>query len=204
MELGIEGEKLEALAKITGAVSTAIVAAASFCKWVLPRLASRVVRKSYVAYFEDAHRVRRDMDGIRRESGAHRVIMFSAHNCGGMPCVGKPFYTSSLDWSLNTEHESRFPSDGYQRLPVDAVYIGMLLEMTKAGHLRVNVAALPADCMISRFYAAEGVVDSVWYYIAGVDSQLAYMSVANYERKFTDAELTRIELSVNTIRNRFK
>jgi hypothetical protein len=144
------------------------------------------------------------MVAIRRTTRAHRVIMFSGHNCGGIPSIGKSFYISSIDWTLSPEHEENFPVDGYQNMPVDAPYKVMLQEMTANGVIHIDTTTVPLSALIGRIYAAEGVKDAYWFFLGCIDNQLSFMSVANYERKFTPDEVTRMELGVNTIRNRFK
>lgn len=204
MDIGIEKEKLEVIAAIVKPVCGAIIASYGFTRWILPRLAGLVVRKSFFRYFNDFHRMNFDMDEIRFTTGAHRVAVFRAHNGGGLPQMGKPFFVSSLHWSLDATHSLRFPADGYQSTPVDASYARLLQELLARRAVHADPKAMQPGDIVARIYQAEGIVDAYWFYLAAVDSELSFISVASYTRPFTPEEVTKMEMTVNRMRKRFK
>lgn len=204
MELGIEKEKLEAIAAIVKPVCAAVVATYGFTRWVLPRLAALVVRKSFVKYFSDFHGMNAEMEAIRFATGAQRVAVFRAHNGGGLPQMGKPFFVSSLHWSLSPDHARRFPEEGYQSTPVDAAYARLLEELLARRNVHVDPKTLQSADIITRIYQSEGVVDAYWFYLAAVDTEMSFISVGSYTKPFTPEEVTRMEMIVNRMRKRFK
>lgn len=204
MDTGIQKDWLETVAAIVKPVCGAIVALYGLTKLVLPRLAAIIVRKSFVRYFTDFHQLAKDMDTIRCLVRAERVVIFSGHNCGGLPEIHKPFFVSSLHWSVDADFLAQFPAEGYQDIPVDDPYVTLLMDLSIQGQVHADPERMAENSIIARFYRNEGVRDSYWFYLAAVDNQLSFISIASYTRRFTPGEVTDMEIAVNRMRKRFK
>ena len=213
MNTGLEGKIIEepetwfsigkSVGQFVGGAIIALYGLSRASKHILPKLASKVLRKNYLSYFENFHEIARDMDGIRSATGAHRVVIFNGHNCGGNPDISKPYFVSAMHWSLDESHKGHFPDGGYKDIRVDGTYVNLLLQMTMEGSVWVNPKIIP-ESLIRRIYMAEGIVDSVWFYITSTDTNYHFVSIANYERLFTDYEKTKMQIAVDGMKGKFK
>jgi len=145
--------------------------------------------------------------------GADRVILFSGHNCGGVPSPGKPYYVTAMQWyAANPEHMERM--EAYRRIRVDPAYIKMLYciscptadEPNEPGwrYDRNNgLIVLKTDemdrCQLKTYYEAEGVVESVIVFLGITDFNLYYMSIARHEGSYSEANISDILLQTNRI-----
>lgn len=145
--------------------------------------------------------------------GAERVILFSGHNCGGIPSPTKPYYVTAMQWHSSTE-EDTFRIEDYRRIRIDPAYIKMLYTICTPDAPEPNepgwiferhsacVVLNPVEmqrCQIKTYYEAEGVSESLVIFLAISDFNLYYISVARYEGSFSDAEKAGIILAANKI-----
>lgn len=200
MDLGFTEETVKEISGAAKAVGGAVLAVTVFFKWMLPRVACFVVRKSYIRYLRDAHRLHFDMSNIRRAAGLERVVFFTGHNGGKLPEISKPFYVSAHDWSIDDAHRDLFPSFGYQNVPADAGYVTLLLEMATNGVVRAFPDNMDPSSVIYRIYHAEGVRDSYWFYVGAIDSQMAFISIASVKGLISSDSLIKAEVIINRIR----
>lgn len=133
-------------------------------------------------------------------SGASRVLIFSAHNCGGVPNLGKPFYTSMIYREF--DHDDMDDVPNYQNIEVDNEYIKILLQLLEERSVNLEVASMPPSLLRS-YLETEGIVENIIHHIGVYDSEYYYMSVGAVE-EFTDIERTKIGLLANDIRTRFR
>ena len=184
-------------AAVVGAVLTAIL---TFSKWLLP-------------FLRDWTRARRDaktIDGFARyqelylalqaieDAGIQRTIIFAGHNSGGIPKPGSPFYVSALHWM--SEAPDRGGPAKYARLPVDAGYVAMLVDVMNCGEARFAPEDM-GDCQLKSLYTAEGVEDSLLLFLGTRDKRLFYMSASTFYGKMNERQLTEIRLQANIIHN---
>lgn len=179
-----------------GAVAASAASVLAFVRWLLPWAASR--KQSDVAdglrRLSQTYRAMSDM----RECGAQRVILWAAHNGGGVPRVGSPFYASAIH--ANVDRKFKHIVQEYQQVSVDADYIEMLLGIYANGRHRF-ITEQSEPCLLRDLYKAEGVVDSALYYIGIRENQFLYLSVAKYDGLFNAGELARIGVHADGIRH---
>lgn len=190
----IPGEHI--IIALIGAVFGSLTSLLPFFKWLLPWWLNR--KRGNVT------------DGLRRMSavyhtmhgfldlGADRIVLWAAHNSGGLPRVGSPLYASAVHWVVRKQHRDKWQN--YQSVPVDTFYVGMLLKMHQGGEVHFNPDNEP-ECMLKDFYTLEGVTDSYLFYLGIRENQFLYVSIAKYSGVFTYRDILQMRLRVQTIIN---
>lgn len=188
---------------IVGSVTSLILGALGAIKWLLPWMAARKTAAHAERYQEGltalASALRR-MEGMLKDiAPCGRVLLMSGHNGGGMPRIGSPYYVTCVHHVHDSTVNPGMPP--YVHVGVDLSYIELLLKVISDGFVRYE---FPAGAMLTDFYEAEGVQDSVLCYLGVYDKHLYYMSAASYGERFSPAEVTRIRLTCSTIANDFR
>lgn len=166
------------------------------CKWLLPLIASRKHQKTVIGGLRTLHAIYTQME--RAEShGATRCVIFGGHDSGGLPRPGSPYFVSALHWHVPASHFARIAD--YRELPVDAAYIGMLLDIERNGYVRFDLSQAAPDSLLKRIYRAEGVKDALIFFLAITDATFFFMTFASYERQFTDEEITELSMKAQAI-----
>lgn len=179
---------------IIGAVGGVIGAAVPY---LLRRQAARI-HAGVVAGMEATRNVYRILREVVDECGCERVILFAGHNSGGIPRPHSPFYVTALHWALIHESYSAAVKD-YQNLPVDAWYIGMLLEAERNGVVELDPETMP-PCQLRDYYRMEGVTHALVLFVAITENKFLYVSAAKYGERISEADKTRISLKVAKMR----
>lgn len=185
----------QVLIAIIGAIAASAASVLAFLKWLLPWAMSRrndpVARGLY--RLAEAYRAMAAM----RQAGADRVMLFGAHNSGGVPRIGSPLYASAIHKSVDDVNLARVQD--YRNVSVDAAYVEMLIAMYSAG--RYHFRTLDhAPCLLRDFYEIEGVTDSYLYFLGIRENQFLYLSAAKYGGEFSMGELAKMKLQVDHIR----
>lgn len=132
------------------------------------------------------------------KDGADHAIIFAAHNGGGIPQVGKSFYTSAIYKDWNRNNISEIPS--YENISIDSEYIKNLLEVIRTGYCLNHVEEMN-DSQLKHHFEHLGISQNIMYNIGVVDKQYFYISIGTKNQKFTQNQITGIELLVNNIKN---
>lgn len=138
---------------------------------------------------------------IRNVSNVGRVLLFVGSNCGGMPTPGKPYRVKAI---LGSSTKDERVLDRYNfDLTVDAQHVMMLARMVNEGKVINTVSAMPDSEGMKAFYVDEKVVQSCLFFIKLNEdaSELSFLSVASYDREFTPAEHSQIDLIVQRLRS---
>ena len=131
--------------------------------------------------------------------GSQRTIMFAGHNAGGVPRPGCNFFVSAIHWVPTGKDDPQKFLD-YRNIPVDAEYISMLLDTERNGHAVLRVAEMPSS-LLKSYYLAEGVTESVVFFISVSEKKFIFVSTAKFDGEFSDDEITKIKLKCNVIKN---
>jgi hypothetical protein len=181
---------------IVSAIGASSASLFGFFRWLLPWWLSK--KRGNVA------------DGLRRisnvyhtmhsllEIGSDRIILWAAHNSGGVPRVGSPLYASSLHWVVRKGYKDRLQN--YQQVPVDPFYVSMLLKMHRDSFYHFQPEGEP-ECMLKDYYMLEGVTDSYLFFLGIRENQFLYVSIAKYGGKFTAKDFTTMRIKVQSIIN---
>lgn len=132
------------------------------------------------------------------KDGADHAIIFAAHNGGGIPQVGKSFYTSAIYKDWNRNNISEIPS--YENISIDSEYIKNLLEVIRTGYCLNDVENMN-ESQLKHHFEHLGLKQNVMYNIGVVDKQYFYISIGAKNQKFTQTQLTSFELLINNIKN---
>ena len=165
-------------------------------KWLLPFVRTCRKKRAIMAGLRSLHVVYLAMERIQA-AGATRVAIFAGHNCGGVPRIGKNFFTSALHWMLSDGATDRIGD--YSNIEVDSAYIRMLLAVEQDGIYHFDPEREP-ECFLKRCYVAEGIRDSYVFYLGTEDNAFLYLSACHHSRQFNPSEVTDIHLIVQTIR----
>jgi hypothetical protein len=192
----IYGIDFEDIKKVGAWLGGGLASFVSFVKLIVPWWESRQHRRRVVTGLQTLHTIYSCMEGAE-SYGATRAVIFGGHNSGGLPRPGSPYYTSALHWHVPDAKSARI-SD-YQELPVDAPYIRMLLDIERDGFLRFDLSSSAPDSLLKRIYAAEKIADSVIFFLCITDHTFFYLTFASYTRRFSDEEITKLQLKAQII-----
>jgi hypothetical protein len=141
------------------------------------------------------------VNSLQKKDFVDRVLLLVGHNGGGIPTAGGEYTMRAFYGYCSRQPTNNDPMDLYLHpLVVDEFYIRMLQEMLRSGRVINTVKDMPEDAMLRRYYEAEGVTQSVLYFLKIADNSLYYLSVGNYSRPFLGLELAQIELAVTQLR----
>ena len=132
------------------------------------------------------------------KGGADHAIIFAAHNGGGIPQVGKSFYTSAIYKDWNRTNINVIPS--YENISIDSEYIKNLLEVIRNGYCLNDIKDMN-DSQLKHHFEHLGLSQNIMYNIGVVDKQYFYISIGTKSGKFNQTQLTSFELLVNSIKN---
>jgi len=141
------------------------------------------------------------LDELKRLDFVDRVLLLVGHNGGGVPKPGEEYTVRSF-YGYASNRAARDPSEMYRNsILVDRHYIDMLLAMLGPNKKVVNTTAeMPRDAALRHYYEAEGVAQSVIFFIKVSDNNLYYLSVGTYGQPFTDTQMFQIEMAVQQLR----
>lgn len=179
----------------SGALVTLIKATTSIIKFFIERRPLSNVKM--LEFLQDSIDIQDYLYEIIKE-GADHAIIFAAHNGGGIPQIGKSFYTSAIykDWNRNTIDE--IPT--YENISIDSEYIKNLLEVIRTGYCMNHIKEMN-DSQLKHHFQHLGLSQNIMYNIGVVDKQYFYISIGTKNEKFTQNQITGIELLVNNIKN---
>lgn len=138
------------------------------------------------------------MESAVEKDGAERVLLLAAHNSGGIPTVGTPFYTSAIYWVTGKASNRALVS--YKNITVDGAYIAMLLESRAKGSYHFKMDENDGT-QLKEFYQAEGVTDSLICYLGILENQFMYMSFATYGEPFAANQLTSFKIRAAEVKD---
>jgi len=164
------------------------------------------IRKaSLVSSLQNMNHVYTAMRDVVENTGATRFIVFKGSNGGGLPRPGQEFYASAVQEYHEREDHERMV-ERYKRVPVDAGYIQMLLELVVSGKKTIVVDDMEPG-LLRNIYKAEGIRYSELYYLAKSEKEIFYCSIATsieQERLDDDAQRVEIDLAIGRMREIFR
>jgi hypothetical protein len=186
----------EVITALIGAAGTAATGTFAFFKWWLPFRREKSLNAKTVTGIHSIsvlYRCMTSMLGV----GVDRVILFAGHNGGGVPSPLGVFYATAIH-HVTTHGEDDIIS-GYSGLVVDGKYCEMLLAARNVEYIRMNTATME-PCKLKRLYEAEGVTDSILYFIGIKKAKCFYLTMANYGGEPPDEnQLTRLLIKAEQI-----
>ena len=179
----------------SGALVTLIKATTSMIKFFIDRRPFSNLKM--LEFLQDSIDIQDYLFEIIKE-GADHAIVFAAHNGGGIPQVGKSFYTSTIykDWNRNNIVEIPL----YENISIDSEYIKNLLEVIRSGYC-LNDVEVMNESQLKHHFQHLGLSQNIMYNIGVVDKQYFYISIGTKGEKFNQSQLTSFELLVNNIKN---
>jgi hypothetical protein len=179
----------------SGALVTLIKATTSMIKFFIDRRPFSNLKM--LEFLQDSIDIQDYLFEIIKE-GADHAIVFAAHNGGGIPQVGKSFYTSTIykDWNRNNIVEIPL----YENISIDSEYIKNLLEVIRSGYC-LNDVEVMNESQLKHHFQHLGLSQNIMYNIGVVDKQYFYISIGTKGKKFNQTQLTSFELLVNNIKN---
>ena len=120
-----------------------------------------------------------------------RVLLFQGHNCGDIPSIEKPYYTSVILKAVSLHERERLGN--YDNILVDPPYIRMLNHIIRYGYQHfITEKAEPS--ILKDYYMTEGVTESVILYLHTTRSNsVVYVSFATKrEEGFSPSKVAEI------------
>lgn len=201
---GLTEETLNSIAKIVGGAAALAAACASFGKWIAPWAARRMMVNDVHRGIRLLNTLHETMESAIEVGAAHRIIIFSAHNSGGLPRPGAPFYASAIHWAVDRQwaRNAGFTDEklrDYSHLELDHAYVSMLASMITTGEHHFKTAE-EAPCMLKSIYESNGVTASLLVYLGVYDKKMVYASFARYGGELSCTDLTTIRLKAGLLR----
>lgn len=191
--------------ELIGALSTATVGigslALSYIKWILPWIRRNREEADKQQLIDGLSRLRIafvTMESLLQIPGVGRVILFAAHNSGGVPKIGSPFYTSAIHWAVSTAPKESLAD--YRMIPLDGHYTKLLHELQEQDSKVIVTTDLP-PCILKDYYEAEQVSSALLVFVGIREARFLYVSISKFKGAlFEKPEITRIIRRVRQIR----
>ena len=183
------------LAKLATAISSGAVASYAFVRWWIPR---RRQDKNIKRAFRGLAALSRSLssmeDVVHQKAIADRAIVLAAHNHGGLPHPGRPFFVSAIHACARTKEMTDI-IDTYKDMPVDAAYTEMIIDVFTNGFVLLDVETMKPG-MLKKLYELEKVGQSLIIKLGFCDNSLVYMSYAKLQSSggFRPNEITLLKL----------
>jgi len=195
---------LDTIAKVAGSITAVTAACAAFGKWIAPWAARRMMTNDVHRGIQLLNTLHETMESAIEVGAAHRIIIFSAHNSGGMPRPGAPFYASAIHWAVDRQwaRNAGFTDEklrDYSHLELDHAYVSMLSSMITTGEHHFKTAD-EAPCMLKSIYESNGVTAALLVYLGVYDKKMVYASFARYGGDLSCTDLTTIRLKAGLLR----
>lgn len=134
------------------------------------------------------HQVYAILNSIKREVGAHRVMILSSENGGGRPRLGCQLYTSVVYETFDTPLQGL--RSKWQRRPLDEQYIKLLSEIVANGQATF-VPAVAEDGVLKDMHDAQQIKASRYYELIERETQVLYLACAFREEAEYDTPKAR-------------
>ncbi len=173
------------------------VIAASFDKW-----ADRILTKKYKLGLHRVSEFMAAFDNIASLGFVERIMMLEGRNCGGIPEPGKPYMVEcirgkSIDGKANPKELYNFG------IPIDSAYFAMLKRIIEEKKVVYKTSEM-TESLLKDCYVSEGVFAAVIAFVGIVEGAMIFVSIANYTREFTHAELMKLDLMLMRLRSKIK
>ena len=153
------------------------------------------------AYFKGLNR--EELEKLKHEIHAPRVLLLSTANGGGLPSPAGPLYISAIDEAP----DANIPPvlDRVQGIRTDKHYEQMLMRIIDNGFVEIKTSELP-DCLLRDYYLSDKIEYAIVYAVASLEDKFVYLSVAwtvdmshefNLFKSFIRARATNIEHNLN-------
>lgn len=119
------------------------------------------------------HQVYAILNNIKREVGAHRVMILASENGGGVPRVGCQLYTSVVYETFDAP--LRALRSRWQRQPLDEQYIKLLTDIVVSGE-STFVPSMAEDGILKDLHEAQKLVASRYYRLIEREKEVLYLS----------------------------
>jgi hypothetical protein len=179
---------------ITGAVAV-FLSITKLVSWYMKRRRVKLNEKRLKNFIEDSKYCNSLCNTLTQEGIADRVIIFRAHDSGGIPKLGLPYYVSVVYPSYRERHRDK--SKRYHNIHVDDPYKDIILDLINKGKVEIITSEL-REGMIKDIYEDEGIVYGCLYKLAITNSSFFYMSISWFTEP-TDSQLIDADLRANQI-----
>jgi hypothetical protein len=138
------------------------------------------------------------MHDILDTTSTQRVMIFKAHNGGGIIKPSGELYSSCLyEDYIDPFHSQKAK---YQKIELDGIYLKMLLETMQDGYVHLKTSEMK-DGLLKGIYQSEGVTESRIYYLGRTKKYVFYCSLANSKEWLMDqAEKSKLDMGVSKIK----
>ncbi len=195
---------LDTVAKAAGAVTAVTASLVAVGKWLAPWAARRLMTQDVHRGIRMLNTLHETMESAIEVGAAHRIIIFSAHNSGGIPRPGAPFYASAIHWAIDRQwaRSMGFADEklsDYNHMELDHSYVAMLAQMLTGQERRFTTENEPCS-LLKSIYEKTGVSDALLVYLGVHDKRMIYASFARYGGELSEDDLTVIRLKTGLLR----
>jgi len=128
---------------------------------------------SFTTVLPKIHEVYTVLNNIKREVGAHRVMILSSEDGGGVPRVGCQLYTSVVYETFDAP--LRALRARWQRQPLDEQYIKLLTDIVVNGE-STFVPSMAEEGILKDLHDAQKLVASRYYRLIDREKEVLYLS----------------------------
>lgn len=131
--------------------------------------------ENWIRALESSHDLTDEMERLRLDLGASRLLLIKSHNGGGVPAPGRPLYASVLrEVPINAK-----TGKDWQSRPVDEAYSRMIAEVFRSGEPELILTKDLDPGLLKDTYLALGTKASILLTIGYIEEEhcMVYMSI---------------------------
>ncbi len=121
----------------------------------------------------------------------YKTMLLKGSNSGGIPEVGKPYYSRIIDGAGHCEFAIR----EYSQVNVDLNYIQLLIKLIEDKKVHIDVDKQD-DSLLKKIYEKEKITNSIWYLLSINKLEYFFMTVCT-DSEFSDEDEDNFDLLAN-------
>jgi phosphopantetheine adenylyltransferase len=166
---------------IATAIATVIMFISKVSQSVYKKVKDKINQNNLMDFVLNSNKASEECQRLVKRKGgyADRVFRFYAHNSGGKPNIGKPYYVSAIEGFYRDEDVENRTED-FKKLEVDNLYKSLVIDLIKNKEIEIIVQEM-TDCMLKNIYEVEGLKYAKLYYLDISSTDFFYFSVGWYE-----------------------
>lgn len=160
----------------------------------------KINEKRLKSFIEDSKHCNFLAESIVKDDIADRVFVFRAHDSGGVPKLGMPYYTSVVSSFYKDKEKDK--SKRYNNIHVDDSYKDTILSLIENNKVKTSTKKMN-EGMLKNIYEDEGIVYGHIYKLAITNNSFFYMSVSWFTEP-SDSQILAADLIANQIQTIYK
>lgn len=168
--------------------------------WWQKKRKKKIYEETLKRFAIDTEKCERLIKYLTKNNYADRVYIFRAHDSGGKPTLGKPYYITVVDCSYADPKKDK--SDRYFDINVDGEYRNMITKLIDEESTTLTTENM-SPSLLKDIYENEGVVQGKVFNLAITKTDFYFMSITWFQEP-TKEQLVEANLTANQIQTIYK